>query len=193
MDIAIIDLNRNVGKRILNIPIIGTDEDLKTLYLKGYGSAFVAVGSLGDSELRRRLFDLVCSIGFQLPTIIDSSAIISSNVSIGDGVFIGKGVIVNAGAIIHKASIINTGALIEHDCVVGEFTHVAPRAVLCGDVSIEKEVHIGAGAIVKQNITVSKNSIIGMGSIVLKDIPPYSIAYGNPCIVHSYRNGEDYP
>jgi acetyltransferase-like isoleucine patch superfamily enzyme len=42
---------------------------------------------------------------------------------------------------------------------------------------------IGAGSIVLGAITVGHGSIIGAGSVVTKDIPPFSIAVGNPCQV----------
>lgn len=32
-------------------------------------------------------------------------------------------------------------------------------------------------------ITIGKGAVIGAGSIVTKNIPPYVVAYGNPCQV----------
>jgi acetyltransferase-like isoleucine patch superfamily enzyme len=32
-------------------------------------------------------------------------------------------------------------------------------------------------------ITIGEHSLIGAGSVVTKDIPPYSLAYGNPARV----------
>ena len=37
-------------------------------------------------------------------------------------------------------------------------------------------------------VRIGKNSIIGAGSIVTKDIPPNSIAVGNPCRVIKVRD-----
>jgi len=42
---------------------------------------------------------------------------------------------------------------------------------------------IGAGTIVLGAVKVGYGSIIGAGSVVTKDIPPFSIAVGNPCRV----------
>jgi acetyltransferase-like isoleucine patch superfamily enzyme len=42
---------------------------------------------------------------------------------------------------------------------------------------------IGAGTIVLGNVTVGHGCIIGAGSVVTKDVPPFSIAVGNPCKV----------
>ena len=43
---------------------------------------------------------------------------------------------------------------------------------------------IGSGSTILSNVTIGENSIIGAGSVVTRDIPPNSIAYGNPARVH---------
>ena len=40
---------------------------------------------------------------------------------------------------------------------------------------------IGAGALIMPGVTIGDGSIIGAGSIVTHDIPPNTVAYGNPC------------
>lgn len=49
-----------------------------------------------------------------------------------------------------------------------------------GMIVIEDSVWIGEGACVLPNVRIGHNSIIGANSVVTKDIPPYSIAVGNP-------------
>ena len=34
-----------------------------------------------------------------------------------------------------------------------------------------------------KSVTIGKNAIVGASSVVTKDIPPYSLAVGNPCRV----------
>jgi galactoside O-acetyltransferase len=58
-------------------------------------------------------------------------------------------------------------------------------------VTIEDYVWIGSGSIICPGVTIGKNSVIGAGSIVTKDIPPNSIAAGNPCKVIREINDED--
>ncbi|WP_136467642.1 acyltransferase [Flagellimonas onchidii] len=48
---------------------------------------------------------------------------------------------------------------------------------------IEDEAHIGANSVVLAGVTIGKRCQIGAGSVVTKDIPPYSVAVGNPAKV----------
>jgi hypothetical protein len=57
--------------------------------------------------------------------------------------------------------------------------------VLCssGKVVIEDNVFVGTNTTVLKGVRIGKNSIIGAGSVVNRDIPPESVAAGNPCKV----------
>lgn len=50
-------------------------------------------------------------------------------------------------------------------------------------VTIEDGCWIGGGVIIVPGVTIGKGSVIGAGSVVTKDIPPNSLAVGNPCRV----------
>jgi len=47
-------------------------------------------------------------------------------------------------------------------------------------VNIEENAWIGDSAIICKGVTIGRNSIIGAGSIVTRDVPPNTIAAGNP-------------
>jgi len=49
--------------------------------------------------------------------------------------------------------------------------------------TIKKGAKIGCNVTVLPFVTIGKNSLIGAGSVVTKDIPPNSVAYGNPAKV----------
>ena len=165
------------------IPVIGTDDDLPELFHAGWTDAFITVGSIGNTSLRRRLYRLVKNIGFSVPTIVDPSAVVSQSAVLQEGVFVGKRTVVNAGSEVGRCVILNTGSVIEHDCRIGDFSHVSPGAVLCGMVQVGHDSHIGAGSVVRQEITVGDHTVIGLGSVVVHSIPGDVTAYGNPCKV----------
>ena len=52
-----------------------------------------------------------------------------------------------------------------------------------GKVVIKDNCFIGVNTIILKGCTIGENTIIGAGSIVCHDIPPNSVAAGNPCRV----------
>lgn len=56
-----------------------------------------------------------------------------------------------------------------------------------GDITIGNDVWIGHGVTLMSGTTIGSGSIIGAMSVVAGDIPPYTIACGNPAIIKKYR------
>ena len=54
-------------------------------------------------------------------------------------------------------------------------------------IIIEDDVWIGMGVKILPGIKIGTGSIIGAGSVVTKDIPPFSVAIGNPCRIIRQR------
>lgn len=50
-------------------------------------------------------------------------------------------------------------------------------------IRIGNDVWIGAGVSVLPGVTIGDGAVIGAGSVVNKDIPPHTLAVGNPCRV----------
>lgn len=50
-------------------------------------------------------------------------------------------------------------------------------------VHIGQNCWLGAGVIVLPGVTIGDGAVIGAGSVVTKDIPPRTVAVGNPCRV----------
>jgi acetyltransferase-like isoleucine patch superfamily enzyme len=50
-------------------------------------------------------------------------------------------------------------------------------------VAIGEGVWIGSNCVIVPGITIGKKSVIGAGSVVTRDIPPFSLAVGNPAKV----------
>jgi virginiamycin A acetyltransferase len=54
-------------------------------------------------------------------------------------------------------------------------------------VTIGNDVWIGLGALILDGVNIGTGAIVGAGSVVPKDLPPYSIAVGNPVNVIKSR------
>ena len=50
-------------------------------------------------------------------------------------------------------------------------------------IVIEKDCWLASNVIVCGGVTIGEGSVIGAGSVVTRDIPPHSLAAGNPCRV----------
>ena len=62
---------------------------------------------------------------------------------------------------------------------------------LKGDTIIGNDVWIGQNVTILPAVHIGDGAIIGANSVVAKDIPPYSVAAGNPCEVKRKRFDED--
>lgn len=178
--VGIVDKEDRKGESVLGIEINHTDQDLALLKSEGIESAFVAIGSVGKNEKRKRIFETLKKIGYTISCIISPDAIVNEDVIIGEGTIIMPGVVINAGVKIGKNSIINTGAVIDHDCVIGDHVHIAPNATLSGGVKVGDHSHIGTNATIIQNINICENSIIGAGGVVIRNIEISGTYVGNP-------------
>lgn len=145
---------------------LGTDEALYEIYNSGVRNAVVGIGYLGKDNIRVSLYRKLKDIGFELPVIIDPSAIVSQGVSIGEGTIVGKNAVINSDSVIGKMAIINTGAIIEHESVIGDYVHVAVGAVVCGQATVGEEAFVGANSTIIQCRNIAPKSIIPAGMVI---------------------------
>ncbi|OLQ86150.1 shikimate dehydrogenase [Vibrio panuliri] len=137
------------------------------------------LGMMPKSKIRKNLTKQFLSQGYEFAQVICDSAKISSFSRLDEGVQVLGGAIIHAESIIGAHSIINSGALIEHDCNVGEYNHIAPRAILCGKVVTSESVFVGAGATIIQNVNISRNAVVGAGVTITRTVLQDQVCY--PC------------
>jgi acetyltransferase-like isoleucine patch superfamily enzyme len=106
-------------------------------------------------------------------------------------VIIGDRVRVGVGSVILGPVTMGNGSGLGQNVFVSGFNHGYSDATKNSSVQpliikgtiIEEEAHIGANSVILAGVRIGKRSQIGAGSVVTKDIPPYSIALGNPARV----------
>ena len=112
--------------------------------------------------------------------ILAESSIISIKADLSFQIYVGSNAIINSKSVIEVGCIINSGSIIEHQCIVKSFSHIAPGAILCGNVSVGHNSFIGSSSVVLPNLTIGNNVIVGAGSVITKNIPSNSLVFGNP-------------
>lgn len=167
---GIVDLKLRKGECVLGIKVIGGDEKLKEVFRDGVRDAFLGIGSIGNCDLRKKIYENLKKIGFRLPIIIHPSAVVARDVKLGEGTFVAAGAVINSGTQIGRNVIINTLSSVDHDCLIGDFVHVAPGVTLSGGVEIGREAHVGTGACVTQYLKIGKKAFIKAGEMVFRDV-----------------------
>ena len=171
--------NKKWGKNIYDIPVLGNDEIILS-YEQDDISLVNGIGSIGDVNKRKQIYEYFVAKGYHFPRIVHISSVVSSLANLADGVQVLAGVVVNAGVNIGENSIINTNASIDHDVSIGSHVHIAPGVTISGGATIGDCTHIGTGATVIQGVHIGSNVLIGAGAVVVKDIPDNCKAYGVP-------------
>lgn len=137
--------------------------------------------SVGNNIIRKNIFNNLAIRNLLPINAIHPSAVIDYTVELAShGIMISANATINALARIGTGAICNTYCIIEHECEIGDFAHIGPGAVLCGNVKVGENSFIGAKSVVRENISIGKNAIVGAGSVVVKDIPDNLKVAGNP-------------
>jgi sugar O-acyltransferase (sialic acid O-acetyltransferase NeuD family) len=168
---GILDPEKKISSSILEVAVIGNDDMLSELYLKGIRNACIAVGSTGDNSKRITLFQKAKQLGFFIPSLIHPKAVISHKTKISEGVQVMAGAVVQAETKIEENTLINSGVIIEHDCNLGRHTHISSGSILSGGVTVGDGSFIGAGSTIIHGIKIGKNVVVGAGAVVIKDVP----------------------
>ena len=137
------------------------------------------IGMLPKSSLKRKVNEYFLNLGYQFETVVSDDAFVSPFAKLSPGSQVFSGAIIQAGATVGEHCIINSGSIVEHDCSIGVYNHIAPGATLCGQVVTEDDVYVGANATVIQNVKLAQGSIVGAGSVVTQSLLSKQVCYPN--------------
>jgi acetyltransferase EpsM len=169
-----------LGVGIEGLRRLGSDDELvRRLEQAGDDAPSLVLAFGGAAGERRRVVDAFGARA-RWASVVHPAALVSTSAVIETGAVILGRAIVNSGARIGAHAIVNSGAIIEHDVVVGAFTHVAPGAVIGGGTRIGADVFVGLGAAVRDHVTIGDGAQVAMGAVVVTDVPPGSIVIGVP-------------
>lgn len=116
---------------------------------------------------------------------------------IGDNFRVWNNSVVDYGCVIGNNIKIHCGVYIAQYTVIEDDVFMAPGVVVANDLHpgckhsaqcmkgpiIKKGAQIGVNVTLLPFVTIGERSLIGGGSVVTEDVPPGSVAYGNPAKV----------
>lgn len=110
-------------------------------------------------------------------------------VNIGNSVFIGADVLFDEVfpeniTIEDNVTIIARSTILSHSFYPYHFKKILKDKAT--KTIIKTGSYIGLGSIILPGIIIGKYAIVGAGSIITKDVPDYSIVYGNPGQIQGY-------
>lgn len=109
----------------------------------------------------------------------------------GKNIYIGNNVYINFGAVFLDCSRITIG----NDVLIGPNVGMysanhsldpeerAKGALIGGRITIGDKAWIAGDVKIMAGVTIGEGAVVGCGSIVTRDIPPRTVAAGNPCRV----------
>ncbi|WP_203363282.1 acetyltransferase [Bacillus sp. REN10] len=113
-------------------------------------------------------------------TIIHPTASVSKMCKVGKGTVIFQNVTITSNVNIGNHVVILPNSVINHDCIIQDYSCIASSVNILGKVLIGKSCYLGANSSIKSNVTIKDYSLIGMGSNVLSDVKENSVMIGNP-------------
>jgi acetyltransferase-like isoleucine patch superfamily enzyme len=75
---------------------------------------------------------------------------------------------------------VNTGATIDHDCIIGDYAHLAPGVHRAGSVQVGEGAFLGIGSVVIPGVKIGRWSTLGAGGVATRDLADGVVAVGVP-------------
>lgn len=172
---GIVDDQIPAGTSVLGIPVLGTRAVLPALFGQGVRLAANGVGGIIDINLRVGIFDLLQEVGFSCPSLVHPRATLEPSARVTAGVQVFANAYIGSEAVLHPDCMVNTHAVVSHDCEVGSYSHIAPGALLAGQVKVGEKTLIGMGVTTSIGVRIGSGVRVGNGAVLFADVPDHAI------------------
>ena len=176
---GIIDAQLELGSLIFGVPVVGTDDFIKTLDPKKT-ELVNGLGSTKNTQARQGIFNRLTKMGFEFIGVQHSSATIGAECEIAVSTQIMAGAVLQNRVRTGENCVINTRASVDHDATIADHVVISPGAIISGSVKIGYGTLIGAGAVIIQGIEIGDNCVVGAGAVVRHSVNDSVTVVGNP-------------
>lgn len=142
----------------------------------------------------------VKSTNIGIGTNVWQFCVIFPNAKIGNDCNICANVLIENDVVIGNRVTVKSGVQIWDGVTIEDNAFIGPNVTFTNDLSPRSKDHskgiartvvmkgasIGANSTIVAGHSIGEHSLIGAGSVVTKDIPPYTLWYGNPARQHGY-------
>lgn len=169
--VGFVDDGMPEGEMILDLPVLGTGDQLATLYERGIHLAANAVGGIGNLAVRLQVFERIKAAGFSSPRLIHPTAWVEPSAVLEAGVQIFPHAYIGSDSRLGFGGIVNTAAIVSHDCHIEAYANLSPGATLAGGVSVGRGALVGMRATINLLVKIGAGARIGNGATVKADVP----------------------
>ncbi|MEA5258222.1 acyltransferase [Arcicella aquatica] len=165
------------------------------LWVKWFINPFFHKKGKGSVICRRTRVDVLPFQPFTLGNFSTVEDFATINNGVG-AVHIGNNSRVGIGNVIIGPVTVGNNVIFAQNIVMSGLNHVYTdvtlpidlQPVITAQITIEDDCWIGANAVITAGVTIGKHSVIAGGAVVTKNIPPFSVAVGNPAKVIKQYN-----
>ena len=144
----------------------------------------------GSTIRARTRMDVVPFNKFELGAHSTIEDFCTVNNGVGD-VYIGSNSLIGMGNVIIGPVKVGNNVIFAQNIVASGLNHeykdptipIRDQNVTVAPIIVEDDCWIAANVVITSGVTIGKHCVVAAGSVVTKNIPPYSIAAGNPAKV----------
>ena len=192
----IIDKNPAL-KKIIHRLLIPKNEARPRLWVKWFVNPFIHHRGKSSKIRRSVRLDVLPFNKFSLGNSSTIEDFCTINNGVGD-VIIGDRTLIGMSNTIIGPITIGNNVIFAQNIVASALNHqyrdvavpIVNQPILTAPIIIEDDCWIAANAVITAGVTIGKHSVIAAAAVVTKNIPPYSVAVGNPAKVIKQYNFE---